>query len=493
MQSPVEASLLLEAIEPLFKTSPDLQDYAILILRKSMFSMDIQSREVALNGFLSILKVNTAARMGTSSGENSLDFEILGTIRRCFSQQSNVKKQLYEGLALVIEKKPQLIDTISGYLISHFFQFYKSSSTPIVLEKCVNSNTTELIEPLPHLLLILQKLDLNCPESDRESKNMIELKKIMNSLADRICESKLEDFDLDDSTEYSPATDEGKENQILGGLLCGVFQVVMEYLQSNEELESEEILSKISELYTNYSSLHTTILKKSKVKGKSKFDAMQYVPLLSLDFTNGMIGSFHSDDASMKGNNKFKMFVMELCEMQLMEIKKNIDGFKSNEKLFKTFSELSKMLLSEIGSEFENSEEDKKKKKTYCQYLAKNYNECFQIVFSLGLDYVLEWIESMFENGIENPNESINHLMKSFEGMIIGIIGTELFSEESKIFIDILLSLSVLLTDKSLLSDHRRWVSDICVKYKLIHLPLVKSIFKFYGSLIFSDNTIISV
>eukprot|EP01080_Neovahlkampfia_damariscottae_P002595 gene2595-3556_t len=490
LQSPDEASLLLEAIEPLFKTSTELQDYAILILRKSIFNMDLQSREVALNGFLSILKTSKASRVGTSTNSNdsSLDFEILGTIRRCFSQQSEVKKLMYTGLRKVIDHKPQLIDTITGYIISHFFQYYKSSGNPIVLEKCVNSNTTELIEPIPDLIFLLIKLEFQSSEIDKESKNIIELKKILESLSDRICNCNLEDFDLDDSTEYSIATEEGKVNQNLGGLLCGVFQVLMEYVMTNEEKDLTERVSSITNLYTNYSTLNSTILKKSKVKGKSKFDSKSFVPLLSLEFTSSMLEIFQEKEQDI--SLKFKLFIMDLCESQLNHLKKNINEFKESSELITTFSELSKSLIGQLVEEFDNAEEDKKKKKTYSQHLAKNFNECFHIMNSLGLDYLLQWIELMFDNQNEDANVVLNDMLQSFEAMIVSSIGIEFFSDETKILVDILYSVSILMTDKSLLNSHIKWVTDICQKCKLTHLPLVKSIFKFFGSLVFSFDSI---
>ena len=491
LQAPNEASLLLEAIEPLFKTSTELQDYAILILRKSIFSMDLQSRQVALNGFLSILKSNKSSRVGTStsSNDNSLDFEILGTIRRCFSQQSELKKLMYNGLRNVIDKKPQLIETISGYIISHFFQYYKlGSGIPIVLEKCINSNTAELIEPLPDLIFLLHKLEFQSSEIDKETKNIIELKKILDSLSERICASTLEDFDLDDSTEYSSTTEEGKENQHLGGLLCGTYQVLMEHTMANEEKDLNERINLITNLYNNYSTLNTTILKKSKIKGKSKFDSKNYTPLLSLQFTSSMLDVFQ--DTEIDISLKFKLYIMELCEIQLIDLRKNINEFKESSELITTFSEVSKSLIGQMVDEFENAEEDKKKKKTYSQYLAKNFNDCFQIVNSLGIDYLLQWIELMFDNQNENPNIILNDMLQSFEAMILNPIGIDLFSDETKILVDILYSISILITDKSMLTTHIKWISDICQKIKINHLPLVKSIFKFFGSLVFSCDSI---
>ena len=47
---------IFEIFEPLIKTSVELQDHIILILRKAIFSREVHMRSVGVYGFLSILK-----------------------------------------------------------------------------------------------------------------------------------------------------------------------------------------------------------------------------------------------------------------------------------------------------------------------------------------------------------------------------------------------------------------------------------------------------
>lgn len=69
--APECAELLLRALRPLMKqTGSDLKDYAVLVLRKAIFSRECNARRISVNGFLSL--VDATQYKGTSLITNLL-------------------------------------------------------------------------------------------------------------------------------------------------------------------------------------------------------------------------------------------------------------------------------------------------------------------------------------------------------------------------------------------------------------------------------------
>uniref|UniRef100_A0A8D0A3G3 FA complementation group I n=1 Tax=Sander lucioperca TaxID=283035 RepID=A0A8D0A3G3_SANLU len=231
---------LLKAVQPLLKVSMSLKDSLILVLRKAMFSSQLDGRKSAVTGFLLLLKnfkvlgslassqcsqavstsqiqVDVHSRYNSAANE-AFCLEILSSLRRCLSQQADVRLMLYEGFYDVLRRNSQLASSIMQTLFSQLKRYYEPEQDllpPVKLEPCITAlgDQVYLQEPLAHLvsctvhcLLWLQNMrrtanpkdgDSDDDEEEEEEEGyQSELQTILESMTRRMIKSELEDFEL---------------------------------------------------------------------------------------------------------------------------------------------------------------------------------------------------------------------------------------------------------------------------------------------------------
>ena len=155
----VQACALLRALRPLLLMRQDLKDYAIIVLRKAVFSREEGSRQIAVAGFLQLLEHcsdstvsgNAAPHAAFTLSQPShlggdappeVPVEVqtfrdtMGFLRRCLSQQPSVRSTLYRGLLSVFRHYPTLRAPIMDLLLNHLLRFSAVEKTPaLLLEK----------------------------------------------------------------------------------------------------------------------------------------------------------------------------------------------------------------------------------------------------------------------------------------------------------------------------------------------------------------------
>lgn len=77
----------------------------------TFFNRDLDGRQMAVGGFLSILndqltEINNGENDGQTAVAESVAFEILGLLRRCFSQQYEIRIYVYNGLGVLSQENP---------------------------------------------------------------------------------------------------------------------------------------------------------------------------------------------------------------------------------------------------------------------------------------------------------------------------------------------------------------------------------------------------
>ncbi|XP_031716924.1 Fanconi anemia group I protein isoform X1 [Anarrhichthys ocellatus] len=301
---------LLKAIQPLLKVSMSLKDALILVLRKAMFSSQLDGRKSAVAGFLLLLKnfkvlgslassqcsqaisssqiqVDVHARYNSAANE-AFCLEILSSLRRCLGQQADVRLMLYEGFYDVLRRNSQLASSIMQTLLSQLRRYYEPEQDllpPVKLEPSITAlgDQVYLQEPLAHLvsctvhcLLWLQNMrrsaNPNADDSGEEDDDdegegyQSELQTILESMTRRMIKSELEDFELDKSAEFSTASSVGVKNNIYAVLVMGVYEILMEYnfIQANY---SKSCFQELVELFNRYHKL-SEILKEKSGKGR---------------------------------------------------------------------------------------------------------------------------------------------------------------------------------------------------------------------------------
>uniref|UniRef100_A0A3Q2XTV3 FA complementation group I n=1 Tax=Hippocampus comes TaxID=109280 RepID=A0A3Q2XTV3_HIPCM len=319
---------LLKAVQPLLKVSMSMKDALILVLRKAMFSSQLDGRKSAVTGFLLLLKnfkvlgslASSQCSQTISSSQIQVDvhsrynaaaneafcLEILSSLRRCLGQQADVRLMLYEGFYDVLRRNSQLASSIMQTLFSQLRRYYEPEQDllpPLKLQPCITASGEQihLQEPLAHLvsstvhcLLWLTNMRRSAKISayddddneDEDEGYQSELQVILESITKRMIKSEMEDFELDKSAEFSTVSSVGVKNNIYAVLVIGLYEVLLEYnfVKGNY---SKSAFEELVELFNRYYKL-CEILREKSGKGRQ---ASNKIPrsLLSMGFISTLV------------------------------------------------------------------------------------------------------------------------------------------------------------------------------------------------------------
>jgi hypothetical protein len=284
-----------------------------------MFNRDVIPRTIALKGFLTVLKSNLE-NTNRYQNESSVDIEIISNLRRCLSQQFQIREEMYKGFLEILEIKPNLTEPIMNLLLEQFIIYYEKDKkqVPLIIEKCIDKNKIILSEPLGFLMFIIQKIIII--QLKKENSKISEAKVIFDKVADRLTYIKLEDYSFEDSTDFNPTTDEGHGNQILATILLSVLIVMMEYTLLKPKEKIEEKISNVHKYFDLYKKLLNDLKKKSKVKGKKPIDNISiHIPILSYEFTIMIMELLHDkdNDNEIIKNMEFREFLLSIIKSQI--------------------------------------------------------------------------------------------------------------------------------------------------------------------------------
>uniref|UniRef100_A0A8C7K6T2 FA complementation group I n=1 Tax=Oncorhynchus kisutch TaxID=8019 RepID=A0A8C7K6T2_ONCKI len=306
---------LLKAVQPLLKVSMSMKDALILVLRKAMFSSQLDGRKSAVTGFLLLLKnFRVLGSMASSQCTPALSFmysshyegisigpficdvscaqvqvdvhsrynsaaneafclEILSSLRRCLGQQADVRLMLYEGFHDVLRRNSQLASSIMQTLLSQMRRYYEPEQDllpPVKLELCIGAQGDQVFLQEPLVLTLTYYVTCSC--GMRRS-----------SITRRMIKCELEDFELDKSAEFSLSS-VGVKNSIYAVLVMGVYEVLIEYNFTKANY-SKSIFEELLELFSRYNKL-SEILKEKSGKGKSSKSPRS---LLSMGFVSTLL------------------------------------------------------------------------------------------------------------------------------------------------------------------------------------------------------------
>ncbi|XP_009764707.1 uncharacterized protein [Nicotiana sylvestris] len=169
------SSHLVAALLPLIRSSHDLQDYTILVLRKAMFRREDSIRLAATSSIINLIlaekqsKKNGPFSCQDSSSQasssqqaevyralgSSLFQELNGLLQRCLYQQAKVREILYHGLLKLVLVDPLTSGAVFDFLFPHFLRFYREDADVLLdVNQCTNSESGKVYiqEPLDCLL-----------------------------------------------------------------------------------------------------------------------------------------------------------------------------------------------------------------------------------------------------------------------------------------------------------------------------------------------------
>lgn len=199
--TPLIAFELINAIKPLFRYDSVYKDNLIIVLKKSIYQSDLNIRMVGVCGLISLLtttKLNSFLPASQASQSMSLSqsqsqvsrlhthgsqeknsekncLEIFLSLRRCLTQQAEIRAKLYESCYYLTCQNTTLIGPILNLLLTKLddYLFKDEENEQMMnfnLSKIFNETTNELVEPLDILLHACYLCNMKFIELDLNSK-----------------------------------------------------------------------------------------------------------------------------------------------------------------------------------------------------------------------------------------------------------------------------------------------------------------------------------
>ncbi|KAL4661130.1 hypothetical protein H8957_015790 [Semnopithecus entellus] len=517
---------LLKAVQPLLKVSMSMRDSLILVLRKAMFANQLDARKSAVAGFLLLLKnFKVLGSLSSSQCSQSLSFsqvhvdvhshynsvanetfclEIMDGLRRCLSQQADVRLMLYEGFYDVLRRNSQLANSIMQTLLSQLKQFYEPKPDllpPLKLEACIltQGDKISLQEPLDYLLCCIQHclawykntvIPLQQGEEEEEEEEEAfyqDLDDILESITNRMIKSELEDFELDKSADFSQSTSIGIKNNICAFLVMGVCEVLIEYnfsISNFSKNKFENILS----LFMCYKKL-SDILNEKAGKAKTKMANKTNDSLLSMKFVSSLLTVLFRDNIQshqeslsvLRSSSEFMRYAVNIALQKVQQLKETghvsgPDG-QNPDKIFQNLCDITRVLLWRYTSIPTSVEESGKKEKgksisLLCLEGLQKIFSAVQQFYQPKIQQFLRALDVTDKEGEEREDADVSvtqrtaFQIRQFQRSLLNLLSSQeedFNSKEALLLVTVLSSLSKLLEPSSpQFVQMLSWTSKIC-------------------------------
>lgn len=192
------SSRFLRALLPLIRISPSVRDTTVLVLRKALFSKEVTSRKMAVDGFVQLLG---SVHEDQSPVGTDLCLELLGNLRRCLSQQTEVRRHLYRKLCGVCTLRPSLSIPCLKLLCIQFRAVLvprEDALPPIKIERITKTAGGVVYpdEPLPELIIYLARIMKIARENSPDDELLLEMMGALPKVAVALAKCDYEDYDL---------------------------------------------------------------------------------------------------------------------------------------------------------------------------------------------------------------------------------------------------------------------------------------------------------
>ncbi|POI33634.1 hypothetical protein CIB84_002614, partial [Bambusicola thoracicus] len=491
--------------QPLLKVSMSVRDSLILVLQKAIFSRQLDARKAAVAGFLLLLRnfkilgSLTSSQCSQAIGATQVQadvhacynsaaneafcLEILGSLRRCLSQQADVRLMLYEGFYDVLRRNSQLASSIMETLLSQIKQYYLPQPDllpPLKLEGCIMAQGDQIFlqEPLAHLLCCIQHclawykstvhLCRGAEDEEEEEEDVgfeQNFEEMLESVTRRMIKSELEDFELDKSADFSPSSGVGVKNNIYAIQVMGICEVLIEYnfkIGNFSKNKFEDVLG----LFTCYNKL-SEILKEKAGKNKSTLGNRIARSFLSMGFVSMLLTALFRDNAQsheeslavLRSSTEFLRYAVSVAlqKVQQLEETGQTDGpdGQNPEKMFQNLCKITRVLLwryTSIPTAVEES--GKKKGKSISLLCLEGLLRIFNTMQQLYTARIPQFLQALditdgdAEEADINVTEKAAFQIRQFQRSLVNQLSSaedDFNSKETQLLITILSTLSKLL------------------------------------------------
>ncbi|RIA87302.1 FANCI solenoid 2-domain-containing protein [Glomus cerebriforme] len=464
------ADNLLKAIQPLLYINQSLLDGLMVILRKGLFTKELEGRQIALAGYLRLLKmpatnnreICSMPQMSMSSSNvlpsnnlSTLSFEIIGNLRKCFSQQPQLRLSLYEGLLELMDVRQYanpIIPIIFDILYSHFQKFFELGSSlyaTVHIENCIETLNGEphIVEPLPYLLVCLSKsiIAFKTINEDNEgysqfNKSQLEESKMkIQTLIDQLIHSDMSEFMIYPNADFRMNSKEGSRNNMCASILLGMYEAAIEhtFFASEPTSESSEIILR---LFKRYTALFEVLKEKSaNARGRKTVTSITENSILSfkciaelckftLRDTNGT--EIYAANSVLRTDSAFVKYLTAVAHNKISQI---ISSFNpEDEKTFGYCTSLAQVFMNEFiksnKASMPTCQDDNNKKekgKSIFAIAIENFALLAQAVSFCWPDKLIEFLALSYPSELANeliPNDLNGWLdlyIREFEHLFI--------------------------------------------------------------------------
>ncbi|NWS55697.1 FANCI protein, partial [Chunga burmeisteri] len=534
---------LLRAVQPLLKVSMSVRDSLILVLQKAIFSRQLDARKAAVAGFLLLLRnfkilgslssSQCSQAIGAtqvqadvhacynSAANEAFCLEILGSLRRCLSQQADVRLMLYEGFYDVLRRNSQLASSIMETLLSQIKQYYLPQPDllpPLKLEGCIMAQGDQIFlqEPLAHLLCCIQHclawyrstMHLCQGAEDEEEEEDVGFEQnfvdMLESVTRRMIKSELEDFELDKSADFSLSSGVGVKNNIYAIQVMGICEVLIEYnfnIGNFSKNKFEDVLG----LFTCYNKL-SEILKEKAGKNKSTLGNKTARSFLSMGFVSTLLTALFRDNAQsheeslavLRSSTEFLRYAVSVAlqKVQQLEETGQTDGpdGQNPEKMFQNLCKITRVLLwryTSIPTVVEES--GKKKGKSISLLCLEGLLRIFNTVQQLYTARIPQFLQALditdgdAEETDINVTEKAAFQIRQFQRSLVNQFSSaedDFNSKETQSLITVLSTLSKLLDPASQqFLQFLTWTVKVCKENALEDIACCKGLLSLLFSL----------
>ncbi|XP_067161961.1 Fanconi anemia group I protein isoform X3 [Apteryx mantelli] len=506
---------LLRAVQPLLKVSMSVRDALILVLHKAIFSRQLDARKAAVAGFLLLLRnfkvlgslssSQCSQAIGAtqvqadvhacynSAANEAFCLEILGSLRRCLSQQADVRLMLYE--------------------IKQYYLPQPDLLPPLKLEGCIMAQGDQVFlqEPLAHLLSCIQHclawykntvhLHQGVEDDEEEEEEDVgfqqNFEEMLDSVTRRMIKSELEDFELDKSADFSLSSGVGVKNNIYAILVMGICEVLIEY-NFNIGNFSKNKFDDVLGLFTCYNKL-SEILKEKAGKNKSILGNKTARSFLSMGFVSTLLTALFRDNAQsheeslavLRSSTEFLRYAVSVAlqKVQQLEETGQTDGpdGQNPEKMFQNLCRITRVLLwryTSIPAVVEES--GKKKGKSISLLCLEGLLRIFNTMQQLYAARIPQFLQALditdgdAEEADINVTEKAAFQIRQFQRSLVNQFSSaedDFNSKETQLLITVLSTLSKLLEPASQqFLQFLTWTVKICKENSLEDIPCCKGL-----------------
>ncbi|XP_054003453.1 Fanconi anemia group I protein isoform X2 [Hylaeus anthracinus] len=381
----VVATQILYAIFPLMHVSPNIRVSLLLILRKALYRKGISKRQMAVTGFLEMLKYSKMHSLGSfrlsqrcnpnsyavsSSSRSTLTqatleyntqksntdcdktlcYEILDILKKSFTYEFEVRLHLYEGLYASVTKNLEITEIVLDMLLSHlnlYFDTDDNTLPPIKFEMCTSVHGVEIVlqEPIGELIFVVQKIYVDI--FLKKSKTFDKLHTVLESLCARMAATELEHLNLEHGLDFSDDLMKSQTKLKSLGIAVTIYEALMAFRIGECVKGNQGSYGKINDLFNGYMRLgdfvkmQSTKTKKfdgnkskkdkdasntTKKHGKSNNIKMPST-IMDLDTIHQALILLYSrpsstqNDVNLRENSNFCRYIFQTCEQILQRTK----------------------------------------------------------------------------------------------------------------------------------------------------------------------------